>query len=83
MRDNQLHHPSSFDTHRYDRILGRVVKAMDLSPIERSSRGFEPRRMHSIFFFQYFFLSFSFNIYQKEKIYMISSKIYMVGSTGT
>ena len=30
-------------------ILGRVVKALDLSPNGHSPRGFEPRRMHSIF----------------------------------
>ena len=27
-------------------ILGRVVKALDLSPSGLSPRGFEPRRMH-------------------------------------
>jgi hypothetical protein len=31
-------------------ILGRVVKAMDLSPIGQCPRGFEPRRMHMFFF---------------------------------
>jgi hypothetical protein len=31
-------------------ILGRVVKAMDLSPIGQCPRGFEPRRMHGSFF---------------------------------
>lgn len=30
-------------------ILGRVVKALDLSPNGPSPRGFEPRRMHSVF----------------------------------
>lgn len=30
-------------------ILGRVVKALDLSPSGLSPRGFEPRRMHSFF----------------------------------
>jgi hypothetical protein len=29
------------------RILGRVVKALDLSPSGHSPRGFEPRSMHS------------------------------------
>ena len=31
-------------------ILGRVVKALDLSPSGHSPREFEPRRMHLIFF---------------------------------
>ena len=32
-------------------ILGRVVKAMDLSPIGQCPREFEPRRMQLLFFF--------------------------------
>ena len=32
-------------------ILGRVVKALDLSPSGLSPRGFEPRRMHFTLFF--------------------------------
>jgi hypothetical protein len=32
-------------------ILGRVVKAMDLSPIGQCPREFEPRRLHMIFVF--------------------------------
>jgi hypothetical protein len=31
------------------RILGRVVKALDLSPSGHSPRGFEPRSMHLLF----------------------------------
>ena len=31
-------------------ILGRVVKAIDLRPIGRSPRGFEPRRMQFYIF---------------------------------
>ena len=37
-------------------ILGRVVKALDLSSNGRSPREFEPRRMH--IFFVFFFLLF-------------------------
>ena len=44
-RDNQLHHPNLPDKS----ILGRVVKAMDLSPIGHSPREFDPRRMHYLF----------------------------------
>ena len=38
-------------------ILGRVVKAMDLSPIGQCPREFEPRRMQLLFSF-FFWLSF-------------------------
>ena len=33
-------------------ILGRVVKALDLSPSGLSPRGFEPRRMHFCFWYE-------------------------------
>ncbi len=39
-------------------ILGRVVKAMDLSPIGQCPREFEPRRMQLLFFFFCGFLLF-------------------------
>ena len=35
-------------------ILGRVVKALDLSPSGLSPRGFEPRRMHFFFLLGFF-----------------------------
>ena len=37
-------------------ILGRVVKAMDLSPIGQCPREFEPRRMQLLFFWAFVFL---------------------------
>jgi hypothetical protein len=40
-------------------ILGRVVKALDLSPSGLSPRGFEPRRMH--------FLILAIDFYTRKK----------------
>ena len=48
-------------------ILGRVVKAMDLSPIGQCPREFEPRRMHPFFSFFFFWFCFFFSVQKGKK----------------